>query len=856
MTWFARESSRREREALLDYWDDVIVQSPTTPMPPPNVPAELGELIRAVHTADAASHDHPAFEDHLLRSLLARQKEIASMNPMPATAPPLSMPRNPVRATKADRRAGSLGRYALPAFEIALVVLLILASAAGIWLVDREQPRIVAPPVSTPVEATLDVPMYRGDPERTGVMPGPSIHGDPAQLWRVQVDGEIQSAPAIVDGILYFGAGDGGVYAVDAGTGEEIWRYQAVSGISSSPAVIMGVVYIGSEDGTLYALNAADGGGLWTVTGLQANASPVVVGNALYVGDEDGYLRALDTATGEEFWRAPLNAAADRSPAVADGVVYQGSSDGVLHTFDAITGEPGWALKLDGDGTITTTVVSGGAVYQGTFGGAENHFLALDATTGDELWRFDSDSGSGFYPAAVGGKTVYTPASDGIVYALDAGTGAEQWRFETGGQINAAPALVGETLYVANNDGLLFALDVATGAEQWRFTVEGEPHFGPVLTGGVAYLGTGFGYLYAIGGTGEELPATPGVGPIATPANPAATPVDVAPSIEASPSDDQDAVAMTPATTAVASPEAVEPSVAEFVWQVGQDEALLDRPEGLAIAPDGTLWVVDGGSRQIVQYNLDGSVIGSWDGADLGVENFLPASSDGSTYGAIGFDQASNVYVLDSGNHRVLVFSPEMELLREWGSLGEGEGQFILATDLVLDSEGNVYVLDVMLPRVQKFAPDGEFQSTIIGPDRGEYQLTALAGLGIGPDDTLYVPDASHVNVFAADGAFLGAFGEGTLGFAIDSAADTDGNVYVSDNQQNQIQIYNRDGMLIGSWGSFGRQPGQMVGLTMLAVDAQRHVYVIDSANGRVQKFAVDLPITGEATPEATPVAP
>ncbi len=838
MTWFARASSRREREALLDYWDDVIAQSPATPVPPATVPGELGALVRTVHAADATNTDHPVYEDRLLRSLLARQKEIAPMNATSATSAPLSTPWKPVRATKPHRRAVSFGKHVLPAFEIALIVLLILASAAGIWLVDREQPRIVAPPVVTQTEATSDVPMYRGNPERTGVMPGPGIEGEPVQLWRAEVGGGIYSAPAFVDGILYFGARDGGVYAVDSATGVEVWRYQAAGQISSSPAVIDDGVYIGSEDGTLYALNAADGSELWTLSGIQPNVSPVVVGNALYTGSDDGFLLALDTATGEEFWRAPLHAAADRSLAVADGVVYQGSTDGVLHTFDATTGEPGWALKLEG-GNVVTTAIANGVVYQNTFLGDVNHAYALDAVTGEELWRFDTESGQGFLPPAIGDTLVYLPSTDFSVYAVDAATGALVWRFETGDQIIAAPALVAETLYVVSNDSFVYALDAATGAEQWRFAVEGESDFGPVVSGEVAYVGTGFGYLYAIGGNGEEMQASPGASPVVT----SATPEMAAP--EATP------------VGQVASPEAAA-SIAEFVWQVGEGETLPDQPEGLAVAPDGTLWIVDSRSRQLHQFTPEGTYVASWDGTALGVENFLPPSLDGSTYGAITFDQEGNAYVLDSGNFRVLVFSPEMELLREWGSRGDGNGQFMTATDLVIDSAGNVYVMDVTRrQKIQKFSPDGEFLATISGSDEGDGQISAPAAIGIGPDDVLYIPDDSHVVVFASDGTFLRSFGDGNLGYAIDAVVDADGNIYVSDAEQNQVQVYDQNGTAIGSWGSFGREPGQMIGPGLLAIDDQGHIYVIDYANGRVQKFALTLPASAAAaTPAATPVAP
>ena len=91
--------------------------------------------------------------------------------------------------------------------------------------------------------------MYRGNPERTGNMPGPGIDGQPVELWRVEVGGRVNSAPAVVDGVLYVGAANGGVFALDIATGSQVWQFNANNPISSSPAVVDGSVYVGSDNG-------------------------------------------------------------------------------------------------------------------------------------------------------------------------------------------------------------------------------------------------------------------------------------------------------------------------------------------------------------------------------------------------------------------------------------------------------------------------------------------------------------------------------------------------------------------------------------------------------------------------------
>ena len=99
-----------------------------------------------------------------------------------------------------------------------------------------------------------DAPMFRANPARTGVFPsnGPTTLNE--LVWKFKTDGMVKSSPAVADGVVYVGSGDGRLYALDARTGEEKWSFKTDGGVASSPAVAGGVVYFGSTDGYLYAV--------------------------------------------------------------------------------------------------------------------------------------------------------------------------------------------------------------------------------------------------------------------------------------------------------------------------------------------------------------------------------------------------------------------------------------------------------------------------------------------------------------------------------------------------------------------------------------------------------------------------
>jgi len=78
-------------------------------------------------------------------------------------------------------------------------------------------------------------------------------------------NGDIESSPAVVNGVVYFGSIDHHVYALNASTGATRWSYTTGAPVYSSPAVTNGVVYIGSGRDVL-ALNASTGARLWAVT--------------------------------------------------------------------------------------------------------------------------------------------------------------------------------------------------------------------------------------------------------------------------------------------------------------------------------------------------------------------------------------------------------------------------------------------------------------------------------------------------------------------------------------------------------------------------------------------------------------
>jgi outer membrane protein assembly factor BamB len=187
----------------------------------------------------------------------------------------------------------------------------------------------------------------------------------------------VRTSPAVVNGVVYVGTIDGGVYAVDASSGTKLWNISTGNIVEehygSSPAVSDGIVYIGTDGSGVFALNASTGAKIWNgLTGAIVFKTPVVAYDYVYVG-ANNLLVALDASTGMEVWNFshPGFFPEWASPAVANGAVYIGCGaednyyTGNFYVLDAYTGEQIAHIELD-NRVYSTPAIAYDTVYLAT----------------------------------------------------------------------------------------------------------------------------------------------------------------------------------------------------------------------------------------------------------------------------------------------------------------------------------------------------------------------------------------------------------------------------------------------------------------------------------------------------------
>jgi hypothetical protein len=124
-----------------------------------------------------------------------------------------------------------------------------------------------------------------------------------ALKWSFKASPNVYSSPAVVNGVVYFGSEDDGVYAISARTGTLVWSHYTNSIVDSSPAVANGVVYIGSVDDKVYATKGYKTETMWLYDGRS---------NVPHITKKDRPLTPEHCAEFEECFGADPNGRAKR----------------------------------------------------------------------------------------------------------------------------------------------------------------------------------------------------------------------------------------------------------------------------------------------------------------------------------------------------------------------------------------------------------------------------------------------------------------------------------------------------------------------------------------------------------------
>jgi sugar lactone lactonase YvrE len=291
--------------------------------------------------------------------------------------------------------------------------------------------------------------------------------------------------------------------------------------------------------------------------------------------------------------------------------------------------------------------------------------------------------------------------------------------------------------------------------------------------------------------------------------------------------------------------------------QQGKRDGDLDACVGIAINENDEIYTSEFSNERIQKFSAEG--------------RFLSAFAVQPHAAGLAVDREGNVYVAHWNSNKLAVYSPSGKLLREWGRKGSGDGEFLLPGSVALGPDGLLYVPDQGNSRVQKFTRDGKFAGKWgkHGKEPGDFGGGWPAGGRFaGPQfvafdraGNVYTTDTSlaRVQKSTPEGKLLafwgtpstkpGGFGPppGSLGTGngpvtggpIALCLDRQDRVWVS-TVNHRVQQFTNDGKYLQGLVGEGAEPGQFNRPHGLAVDSRGCLYVADTLNHRIQKFAIN----------------
>ena len=222
-------------------------------------------------------------------------------------------------------------------------------------------------------------------------------------------------------------------------------------------------------------------------------------------------------------------------------------------------------------------------------------------------------------------------------------------------------------------------------------------------------------------------------------------------------------------------------------------------------------------------------------------------------------------YVVDGGNHQVVIYDTLGAKILTLGMMGSEDGQLMNPLGIGISRKGEVWITDRGNERLVMFDAKGRFKTALELEADGEDVVPIDVAVGPKGKELFVTDNASHrVTVFSTKGEFLRAWGgegeyDGQFQYPATIDIDAAGNLYVVDVLNARVQKFDAAGTHLANIGERGGKPGTFYRPKGVAVNEAGDVFVSDSFLGVIQVFNADgefqyvLGEDGEATLYDTP---
>jgi uncharacterized protein (TIGR03663 family) len=270
----------------------------------------------------------------------------------------------------------------------------------------------------------------------------------------------------------------------------------------------------------------------------------------------------------------------------------------------------------------------------------------------------------------------------------------------------------------------------------------------------------------------------------------------------------------------------------------------LNSPRGMALAPDGSIYIADTGNSRLVKLDSSGNFLKTM-GGPTGEDAQSPTPGRFNEPWGVAVDRFGNIYIADTWNHRIQKFDAEGNLLTVWGEPGlpvDGQNHLWGPRGIAVSEDGRVYVTDTGNKRVVVFDSEGAFLFDF--GKEGDGLLDEPVGLAFDSQGKIYVADTwkSRIAVFTLEGAFLTSWPvHGWRSISLDNkpylAVDTQDRIYITDPEGYRVVVFNSTGEALAAYGQYGPEDDSFNLPVGLAVGTDGSLWITDAGSNRLGRY-------------------
>ncbi|HKY55057.1 MAG TPA: NHL repeat-containing protein, partial [Anaerolineales bacterium] len=297
---------------------------------------------------------------------------------------------------------------------------------------------------------------------------------------------------------------------------------------------------------------------------------------------------------------------------------------------------------------------------------------------------------------------------------------------------------------------------------------------------------------------------------------------------------------------------------ADQIFDAGRFGPLgLNAPRAIAAGPNDDLYVADSRNHRILHISSDGTFLQEWGTFADQAAGDAPIGTFNEPWGvAVGPD--GSVYVSDTWNHRVQKFTEDGEPIKMWGQYGqpipelpESNSSFWGPRGIAVNAQGQVFVADTGNKRIVVFDEDGNYITAFGSAGLDPGQFDEPVGVAVGPSGTVYVADTwnQRIQAFLPSDDGLTYFPalqwdvNAWFGQSVENkpflAVSADEHIFITDPEGYRVIEFNETGEFVRTWGAFGVGPEELGLPSGIAVDPFGFIWVSDSGNNRILRYTL-----------------